>query len=147
MGVYQIKNQVNGKVLIGSSVNLPGILNRFKAELKMGSCRNIALQNEWKQFGPEVFEFKEIEVLELKDDPAYDPTEDLHILEELWTEKLSPFGDKGYNKLPKAFSYRDREEPCSSPLPHHRTYGSVYGDSADQGRNQIQGNTRPRDLK
>jgi hypothetical protein len=29
-------------------------------------------------------------------------------------------------------SYRDREEPRSSPLPHHRTYGSVYGGSADR---------------
>ena len=104
MGVYQIKNQVNGKVLIGSSLNLPGILNRFKTELKMGSCRNNDLQKEWNQFGPEVFEFKEIEILEPKDDPAYDPTEDLHVLEELWTEKLSPFGDKGYNKPPKAIS-------------------------------------------
>jgi len=28
-------------------------------------------------------------------------------------------------------AYRDREEPHSSPLTHHRTYGSVYGGSAD----------------
>ena len=34
MGVYQIKNRRNGKVLIGSSVNLPAILNRYKSELK-----------------------------------------------------------------------------------------------------------------
>ena len=31
-------------------------------------------------------------------------------------------------------SYRDREPPLGGPLPHHRTYGSVSGDSADQGR-------------
>ena len=31
-------------------------------------------------------------------------------------------------------THGDREEPHSSPLPHHRTYGSVYGDSADQSR-------------
>jgi group I intron endonuclease len=102
MGIYQIKNKVNGKMLIGSSVNLPAILNRFKAELKMGSHRNIVLQKEWQQFGPEMFEFKELELLEPRDDPSYDPTEDLHVLEELWIEKLSPFGDKGYNKPPKA---------------------------------------------
>jgi len=98
MGVYQIKNKLNGKVLIGSSNNLSAILNRFKAELKMGSCRNKTLQNEWKQFGPEVFEFKELEVLEPLNNPSYDPTEDLHFLEEIWTKKLSPYGDKGYNK-------------------------------------------------
>lgn len=102
MGIYQIKNKANGKMLIGSNVHLPAILNRFKAELKMGSCRNIVLQKEWKQFGPEMFEFKELELLEPADDPAYDPAEDLLILEELWMEKLSPFGDKGYNKPSKS---------------------------------------------
>ena len=29
MGVYQVRNTVNGKVLIGTSVDLPAILNRF----------------------------------------------------------------------------------------------------------------------
>ena len=102
MGIYQIKNKVNGKILIGSSVNLPAMLNRSKAELKMGSYRNIVLQKEWQQFGSENFEFKELEILEPADDPTCDPAEDLHVLEALWIEKLSPFGDKGYNKPPKA---------------------------------------------
>jgi len=104
MGIYQIRNKVNGKILIGSSVNLPAILNRSKAELEMGSYRNrnIVLQKEWKQFGPEMFEFQELELLEPADNPTYDPAEDLHVLEDLWIEKLSPFGDKGYNKPPKA---------------------------------------------
>jgi len=98
MGVYQIRNRANGKVLIGSSKNLPAILNRFKAELKMGSCRNTVLQEEWKQFGPEVFEFQELETLEPLDDPGYDPADDLRFLEELWMEKLKPYGDRGYNR-------------------------------------------------
>jgi group I intron endonuclease len=98
MGIYQIKNKVNGKVLIGSSVNLPAILNRCQSELKMGSYRNRVLQKEWKQFGSENFEFIALEILEPDEDPAYNPAEDLHVLEALWIEKLSPFGDKGYNK-------------------------------------------------
>jgi len=101
MGVYRIKNKENGKSLVGSSVNLPAILNRSKAELKMGSHRNVTLQKEWQQFGPEMFEFEELELLEPSDDPAYNPAEDLHVLEELWIEKLSPFGDNGYNKPTK----------------------------------------------
>ena len=101
MGVYQIKNKVNGKILIGSSTNLPAKLNRFRAELKMGSCRNILLQKEWKQFGTEAFEFKELDILKPIDDPSYNPAEDLLFLEELWTEKLKPYGDKGYNKMPR----------------------------------------------
>ena len=31
-------------------------------------------------------------------------------------------------------SYRDRNAPHRAALPHHRTYGSVYGDSADQSK-------------
>jgi len=99
MGVFQIKNTVNDKILIGSSNNLPAILNRFEAELKMGSCRNFLLQEEWKQFGPDAFEFEALEILKPLDDPSYNPSEDLHFLEELWIEKLKPYGDKGYNKL------------------------------------------------
>ena len=101
MGVFQIKNKLNGKVLIGSSNNLPAILNRFRAELKMGGCRNIELQDEWIEFGPETFEFEELEILKPLDDPSYNPAEDLRFLEELWTEKLKPYGDRGYNKSPK----------------------------------------------
>jgi len=104
MGVFQIINKANGKILIGSSNNLPAILNRFKAELKLGECRNRVLQEEWKQYGSEMFEFIELEILKPSDDPSYDPFEDLHVLEDLWIEKLKPFGDKGYNKPPKNVS-------------------------------------------
>ena len=100
MGVFQITNKVNGKIFIGSSSNLPAILNRFKTELKMGSCRNVRLQEEWKEFGPEAFVFEDLEFLEPLDDPDYDPADDLRFLEELWMEKLKPFGEKGYNKPP-----------------------------------------------
>ena len=107
MGIYQIKNKNNNKVLIGSSKNLPAILNRFRSELTMGSCRNSVLQEEWKQFGPEAFEFNELEILGPLSDPAYDPAEDLRFLEEVWVEKLRPYGDKGYNKVPKNIT-----KPC-----------------------------------
>jgi hypothetical protein len=56
------------------------------------------LQSEWKEFGSDAFEFKELEILEPGDDPAYNPAEDLQVLEDLWVEKLKPFEEKGYNK-------------------------------------------------
>ena len=40
MGVFQIINKANGKMLIGSNVNLPAILNRRKTELNFGSHHN-----------------------------------------------------------------------------------------------------------
>ena len=45
---------------------------------------------------------KELEVLNPLEYPNYDPTEDLNFLEELWTERLNPYGDKGYNKPTKS---------------------------------------------
>jgi hypothetical protein len=65
--------------------------------LKMGSHRNPALAADWKNLGPEAFRFEVLEALKPLDEPGYDPGEDLEILEGIWTEKLQPFGDKGYN--------------------------------------------------
>lgn len=101
MGVYQIRNTVNGKVLIGSSKNLPAILNRLQTELKFGNCRIRDLQQEWNEFGPEAFVFEQLELLDPLDDPAYDPAADLRYLEAHWAERLQPYGDKGYNKPPR----------------------------------------------
>jgi group I intron endonuclease len=101
MGVYQIRNKVNGKVFIGSSNNLPAILNRYRAELNFGNCRNLVLQQDWNQFGPDAFEFKELEILTPMEDPKYNPAEDLKFLEDMWIEKLKPFDENGYNKPPR----------------------------------------------
>ena len=34
MGIYQIKNMVNGKIFLGGSEDLKGIINRNKFQLK-----------------------------------------------------------------------------------------------------------------
>jgi len=101
VGVYRILNKVNGKSFVGSSVNIPAMLNRCRAQLGFGSHPNRILQQEWREYGPEAFEFEALETLDPSDDTAYDPAADLRVLEELWLEKLSPFGDRGYNKPPK----------------------------------------------
>lgn len=90
MGVFQIKNRETGKMVIGSSRNLPGILNRYAFTLKTGTCPDQALQEEWKAFGPDAFEFNVLEELVPLDTPEYDPEEDLALLESLWREKLGP---------------------------------------------------------
>ena len=101
MGVYQIRNTVNGKLLVGVSVDLPSILNRHRAELRMGGHRNLELQKDWAEFGPEAFEFEVLDTLTPPERPDYDPSDDLRALEELWLDKLSPFGGRGYNAKPK----------------------------------------------
>jgi len=101
MGVYQIRNTINGKVLIGTSVDLPAILNRLRTQLSYGSHRNRELQKEWNEHGADAFAFEILDALPPSDRPAYDPADDLKTLEELWLEKVSPFEERGYNVRPK----------------------------------------------
>ena len=97
VGVYQIKNNVTGKIFIGGSVNVPAILNRHKAELTFGSHQNRNLQEDCKKIGVDKFSFEILECLDPSDDMKHDYTDDLSALEELWLEKINPYGDNGYN--------------------------------------------------
>lgn len=97
MGIYQIKNLVNGKIFIGCSKNLNGKLNSHKFQLE-NNCHVIKeLQKDFNQSGKENFSFDVIDYLEPKEGIAYDYTEDLAALEELWLEKIRPFEENGYN--------------------------------------------------
>lgn len=98
MGVFQIRNTVNGKVLVGSNLNLDGRRNRFEFERRDGSfANNREIKLDWDQFGPDAFVFEIIEQLKPNDDPQYDYRFDLAELEKKWLEKLQPYGDRGYN--------------------------------------------------
>ena len=96
-GVYQVKNMANGKVLLGSSLNLDGPLNRHKFMLKIGSHPNKTLQKDWDELGPDQFVFEILEEFKPKDGPGYNLKDELTLLEMIWLEKLQPFGERGYN--------------------------------------------------
>jgi hypothetical protein len=101
-GVYRLRNTVNGKVLVGSSVNLPAIFNRLRMQLDAGTHPMYPeLQRDWKALGAAAFEFEVLQELEPPEGPGWDPREDLAALEALWLEELSPYGEKGYNRRPK----------------------------------------------
>ena len=100
MGIYQIRNTVNDKILIGSNLNLRAIENRFGFMGAAGFLGNSELQNYCMKYEKEKFVLEIIDKLDPKEDPAYDYREDLAVLEEMWIEKLQPFGEKGYN-IPK----------------------------------------------
>jgi hypothetical protein len=108
MGVYQIRNTVNEKVWIDSSVNVPAKFNRYKLQLKAGSHQSRSLQADWKEFGESAFGFELLEPLEPRSDPNYDYAADLEVLEDLWLEKLEPYGTRGYNEPKKTREERLR---------------------------------------
>ncbi|MBE7554841.1 MAG: GIY-YIG nuclease family protein [Anaerolineales bacterium] len=96
-GVFQVKNTVNGKILLGSSLNLDGPSNRHKFLLTIGGHPNQVLQQEWNEYGPDKFIFEILEVVQVKDEPNFKLDEELSLLEEIWIEELQPFGERGYN--------------------------------------------------
>jgi hypothetical protein len=101
-GVYRLRNTVNGKVLVGSSVNLPATFNRLRMQLDSGTYPMYPeLATDWKTFGAGAFEFEILEELEPPEGPGWDPKDELAVLEALWLEELAPYGDKGYNRRPK----------------------------------------------
>jgi hypothetical protein len=95
-GVFKIQNKINGKILLGSSLNLHGPLNRYKFELQTGVHAHEDLQRDWKQYGQENFLFEVVETVKVKDDPNFNIVDELTLLEQIWLEKLQPYGEEGY---------------------------------------------------
>ncbi|MGK3994536.1 metalloregulator ArsR/SmtB family transcription factor [Sorangium sp. So ce1024] len=96
-GIFQVKNTVNGKVLLGSSTNLHGPLNKHRFMLSIGMHMNQELQRDWKLHGADAFTFEVLEVVRQKDEPGFSVSDELTLLEQIWLEKLSPLAPHGYN--------------------------------------------------
>ena len=97
-GVFQVKNTITGKVLLGSSLNLEGALNSHRFSLTIGSHRNTALQHDWNNYGSDAFAFEVLEMVKMSDAPYVNLNDELTLLEQIWIEQLQPFGERGYNR-------------------------------------------------
>lgn len=103
MGIMQIQNKQNGKRLLISSVNLDGMMNREKFMLDMGNHSNKELQQDWKELGSDQFSFEILDQLKPKEDRVLDRQqlkqvkEELALLEQMWLDKLQPYGEQGYH--------------------------------------------------
>lgn len=96
-GVYRIRNTVNGDALIGSSVDLPSILNRHRFGLEFGNHRDRALQAAWNELGPDSFAFEVLDTLDPRaGDPSHEHSADLRELESLWRDRLGVAEGAGY---------------------------------------------------
>ncbi|NKI19754.1 GIY-YIG nuclease family protein [Paenibacillus dendritiformis] len=105
MGVYQIRNVKNGKILVDGTMDLDGAKNRLEF-MKQTKLNNIPeLKQDWEQYGGDCFVFEELDRVKPREESVADRSElkkyrdEVGALLELWIEKLQPFGDAGYNKL------------------------------------------------
>lgn len=103
MGVYQIRNKINGKVFVGSSKDLNAIWNRNRLQLDVGGHPNTELQKDWKELGESNFSYEIVSELKPSPDdaPGKDYYEDILGLEKLFLEEIQPYAEKGYNILKK----------------------------------------------
>jgi hypothetical protein len=100
-GVFVIRNKNNGRVFLGSSMNLKNKFVTAKMMLNMGNFVNTPLQSDWTKFGEDSFEYEILETLKVFDDINYNYSEDLEILEMIWIDKFKPFTENCYNKNEK----------------------------------------------
>ena len=91
-GIFAVRNTASGRSLIGPTPDLPGMLNRQRFQLEMGSHPDRELQADWNALGPDAFAFEVLDRLDPGDDPGADQAGELRVLHEMWTEKLTGSG-------------------------------------------------------
>ncbi|MBE0570381.1 MAG: GIY-YIG nuclease family protein [Ignavibacteriaceae bacterium] len=97
-GLYAVKNKLDNKMFIGTSINLPAKIRGITFELEMGSHTYDKLANNYKQLGKENFEIFILDQIEVKDETDRELRAELETLEAMWIEKLKSEGVTFYNK-------------------------------------------------
>ena len=87
-GIYKIRNTVNGKVYVGSAVNINNRWCVHRHGLERGIHHSVKLQRAWDKYGDLAFEFSTLEICEV----------DLLLeREQWWIESLMAATSAGYN--------------------------------------------------
>ena len=64
MGIYRIRNSVNGDFYVGSSVDIRKRFNTHKKLLRKGSHHSLILQRAWLKYGENIFVFEIVQAVE-----------------------------------------------------------------------------------
>lgn len=108
MGVYQIRNVENGKILVLGSMDLDGAKNRLAFMQQTNMNTVFELQQDWNKHGGSSFVFEELDSIKPREENVTDRNElkkyqtEVDALLELWIEKLQPYEEKGYNRRPRS---------------------------------------------
>lgn len=98
LGGVQPKVEENKKFFQARGITPKG--NRIAVDLGCGSgFQSLALAQSGFRV-PQKFVFEILEVVTVKDDPNFNLSDEVKLLEQLWLEKLQPYGERGYNTRP-----------------------------------------------
>lgn len=127
-GIYTIRNLINNKIYIGSSVNIYSRWHHHKKTLNNKNHHSQHLQSAWNKYGKENFEFKIIEVV---DRSIGDFKQIIIDREQFYLDKFKPFDiENGYNICKSAGSplgYKHTENAkAKMKLNHHRKKGKEH---------------------
>lgn len=92
IGVYQIRNILNGMIYVGSSVDIAARWREHKYDLRMNNHRNQHLQNAYNKYGKKAFVYEVLELINEEDkDKQFEKEQYWIDLKEACNKK------KGYN--------------------------------------------------
>jgi len=97
-GVLGIRHLASGKLFVDWAPDLNARWNRHRFQLDLGNHPNVALQADWKAFGPQAFAFEVLAELPYRQTEEGNPREELLALEALVLEETKPFGASGYHE-------------------------------------------------
>ena len=98
MGIFQIRNIVNGKIYLETSTNLDKIWNRHRTELRFAKHENQSLQADWNLHGEANFVYEILAELSQEiDKTAAQNKQELKLLEKMYLDELQSLGENGYN--------------------------------------------------
>lgn len=106
-GIYTITHKINGRVYVGSAVNLKKRWSEHRTELAKNRHRNQKLQHAYDKYGKDMFVFSVVESVE--------NIADLLAREQYWIDSLDAV-EVGYNISPIAGSrlgVKMTEESCA----------------------------------
>ena len=92
-GIYQIKNDINGKIYVGKAKNLASRWKQHKDDLAKGEHANKYLQIDYDEMGIDAFTYSILE--KVPECPNLDKV--LFQKEREWGDKLGARGENGYN--------------------------------------------------
>ena len=96
MGVFVVRNLRNRRFELHATRNLKAGMSRLGFEITPSTRPNRELQRDWESMGQDAFAIEVLDVLEPKDEPGWDPAEDLEQLKALWHARLVGEGGTPY---------------------------------------------------
>jgi group I intron endonuclease len=137
-GIYKITNLVNGKIYIGSSVDVMSRWANHRSTLRRGKHKNPHLQSAWLKYGENNFRFDVVKYLLLKEGWSdKEKNEEILRIEQTYLDESGCLDrDLGYNIRPRSdrkFHSEETKKKMRKPKPEG------FGDARRGEKNSFYG--------